>query len=157
MNRKIQKFVAIFSLVLLLASMIVLPTPAEAASEFYGDYTDVAVIADYNSCPSIQGIAVGSQMIYTVKINGDDTSAFITMTDKDTGTTTRLYNKDAGSYMFNYLDHANDMDVWGIDGYSHIFVATTKQGANGIVRLKRDGSNLTKVATYRLQCDGEDI
>ena len=157
MNRKVQKIIAFFSLVVLLASMIVLPDKAEAASAFYGEYTNVATISDYNSCPSIQGIAVGSQMIYTVKINGDDTNAFITMTDKDTGSTTKLYNKDAGSYMFNYLDHANDMDVWGIDGYSNIFVATTKQGANGIVRLKRDGSNLTKVATYRLQCNGSDI
>ena len=157
MNGKIKRIVSVFALVFLLASMIVLPNKAEAASAFYGDYTDVAKIADYNSCPSIQGIAVGSQMIYTVKINSDDTNATITMTDKDTGTTTRLYNKDAGSYMFNYLDHANDMDVWGIDGNSHLFVATTKQGANAIVRLKRDGSNLTKVATYRLQCDGSDI
>ena len=98
MNRKARKIVAFFSLVLLLASMIVLPNKAEAASAFYGDYTNVATISDYNSCPSIQGIAVGSQMIYTVKINSDDTSAFITMTDKDSGTTTRLYNKDAGSY-----------------------------------------------------------
>ena len=157
MHKRMQKLIAIFSLVLLLASMIVVPNEVEAASEFYGDYTDVAKITDYNSCPSIQGIAVGSQMIYTVKINGDDTQAFITMTDKDTGETTKLYNQDAGSYMFNYLDHANDMDVWGIDGKSHIFVATTKQGANAIVRLKRDGSNLTKVATYRLQCNGSDI
>ena len=157
MNRKAQKIIALFSLVLLLASMIVLPNEVEAASAFYGEYTDVAKIADYNSCPSIQGIAVGSQMIYTVKINGDDTQAFITMTDKDTGETTRMYNSDAGSYMFNYLNHANDMDVWGIDGKSHLFVATTKQGANAIVRLRRDGSNLTKVATYRLQCNGQDI
>ena len=157
MNKKIQRIVALLSLVLLLASMIVLPNEAEAASEFYGDYTDVAKITDYNSCPSIQGIAVGSQMIYTVKINGDDTQAFITMTDKDTGETTKLYNQDADSYMFNYLDHANDMDVWGIDGKSHIFVATTKQGADAIVRLKRDGSNLTKVGTYHLKCDGADI
>jgi hypothetical protein len=55
------------------------------------------------------------------------------------------------------MGHANDMDVWGIDGYSHIFVATTKQGANAIVRLKRNGNNLNKVATYHLKCDGADI
>lgn len=128
MNRTPLRIIALLSLVLLLASIILVPREAEAASAFYGDYTDVAKIADYNSCPSIQGVAVGSQMIYTVKINGDDTQAFITMTDKDSGETTRLYNKDAGSYMFNYLDHANDMDVWGIDGKSHLFVTTTKQG-----------------------------
>ena len=157
MNKRMQKLIAIFSLVLLLASMIVVPNEVQAASEFYGDYTDVAKIADYNSCPSLQGIAVGSQMIYSIKINSSDSNAFISMTDKDSGETTKLYNQDAGSYMFNYLNHANDMDVWGIDGKSHLFVATTKQGADAIVRLKRDGNNLTKVGTYHLKCDGEDI
>ena len=157
MNKRIQKLIAVLTLVVLLASLIVLPNEVSAANDFYGDYTDVAKVYDYGSCPSIQGLAVGSQKMYAVKINSDDTQAFITMADKDTGDTTKLYNADANSYYFDYLDHANDMDVWGIDGYSNIFVATTKQGANGIVRLKRDGENLTKVATYHLKCDGEDI
>ena len=157
MSKTIQRVFAVFSLVLLLASFVVLPNDVSAASEFYGEYTDVAKIYDYNSCPSIQGIAVGSQKIYSIKINSGDTQAFISMTDKDSGETAKLYNADAGSYMFNYMGHANDMDVWGIDGYSHIFVATTKQGANAIVRLKRNGNNLNKVATYHLKCDGADI
>ena len=157
MNKKMQKLIAMFTLVVLLASLIVLPNEVSAANDFYGDYTDVAKIYDYGSCPSLQGLAVGSQKLYAVKINGSDNQAFISMTDKDSGDTVKLYNADAGSYFFDYLDHANDMDVWGIDGYSNIFVATTKQGANGIVRLKRDGDNLTKVATYHLKCNGEDI
>ena len=157
MNKRMQKLIALFSLVLLLASMILVPNEAEAASEFYGDYTDVDKIYDYGSCPAMQGLAVGSQLLYTVKIKTDDTLAVISMTDKDTGSTTTLYNADAGSYYFNYLNHANDMDVWGIDGYSNIFVATTLQGSNAIVRLKRSGSSLTKVASYRLTCDGEEI
>ena len=157
MNKRIQKIIAMFALVAILASFVVVPTEVSAANDFYGDYTDVAKIYDYGSCPSIQGVAVGSQKMYAVKINGDDTQAFITMADKDTGATTKLYNADANSYYFNYFSHANDMDVWGIDGYSNLFVTTTEKGTNGIVRLKRDGDNLTKVANYRLQCDGEDI
>ena len=157
MMKQVRKFVALLSLVALLVTMGLVPIEAEAASEFYGDYTQVAKIADYNSCPSLQGIAVGSQKIYSVKINGSDSNAFISMTDKDSGDTVKLYNADAGSYMFNYLNHANDMDVWGIDGYSHLFIATTQQGANAIAHLKRDGNNLTKVGMYKLTCDGEDI
>ena len=125
MNKRFKKLIAMLTLVMLLASMVVLPNEASAANDFYGDYTDVAKVYDYGSCPSIQGIAVGSQKMYAVKINGDDTQAFITMADKDSGATTKLYNADANSYYFNYFSHANDMDVWGIDGYSNIFVTTT--------------------------------
>ena len=157
MNTKFQKLIAMFALVVLLASIVLVPNEVSAANDFYGDYTDVAKVYDYGSCPSIQGVAVGSQKMYAVKINGDDTQAFITMADKDSGETVKLYNADANSYYFNYFSHANDMDVWGIDGYSNLFVTTTEKGSYGIVRLKRDGDRLTKVANYRLQCNGEDI
>ena len=46
MNRKMQKIIALFSLVALLASMVLVPNEVEAASAFYGDYTDIAVIKD---------------------------------------------------------------------------------------------------------------
>ena len=157
MNKRTKRWIALFLLVLLLAPMVLVPVEVEAASEFYGDYTDVSYIYDYGACTGMQGLAVGSQMLYTVKINESDQLAVIKMTDKDTGETTTLYNADAGSYYFSYLDHANDMDVWGIDGYSNLFVATTKIGSGGIVRLKRSGDSLTKVASYSLVCDGEEI
>jgi len=156
-NNRMGKMIALFSLLLLLCSMVAVPNEAEAASEFYGEYSDVAAIKDYGSCGIMQGMAVGSQKLYTAKINSDDTQAFISMTDKDTGDTVKLYNTDAGSYYFTNLGHANDMDVWGFDGKSHLFVATTEKGANAIIRLKRDGNNLTKVASYKLTCDGTDI
>ena len=157
MNKTLKRLVACLTLAVLLASMVYVAPPAQAVNEFYGDYTDAAKVYDYSSCPSMQGLAVGSTYMYTVKIGSNDTSAFISMTHKDTGATTRLYNADAGSYLFNYLGHANDMDVWGIDGYSNLFVTTTNKGSNAIVRLKRNGNNLNKVASYRLVCDGQDI
>ena len=157
MNKTMKRLVACLTLAVLLASMVYVAPTAEAVNDFYGDYTDAAKIYDYSSCPSMQGLAVGSTYMYTVKIGSNDTSAFISMTHKDTGATTRLYNADAGSYLFNYLGHANDMDVWGIDGYSNLFVTTTNKGSNAIVRLKRNGNNLNKVASYRLVCDGQDI
>ena len=155
MSKMMKRTVAVLSLVMLLVGLIYVPMEANAANEFYGDYTDSAKVYDYGSCPSMQGLAVGSQMMYTIKINSDDTKAFISMTDKDTGTTTKLYNSDAGSYYFSYLGHANDMDVWGIDGNSHLFVTSTNEGSNAIVRLKRVGSTLTKVASYSLTYNGE--
>ena len=154
MSKMMKRTVALLSLVMLVMGLIYVPMEAEAANLFYGDYTDAGKVYDYGSCPSMQGLAVGSQMMYTVKINSGDSQAFISMTDKDTGTTTKLYNSDAGSYYFNYLGHANDMDVWGIDGYSHIFVTSTNEGSNAIVRLKRVGNTLTKVASYSLSYNG---
>lgn len=157
MNKMIKKTIALFSLLVLLFSVVAVPGKVEAANEFYGDYTDVDKIPDYGSCGIMQGMAVGSQKLYTVKINSDDTQAVIYMTDKDSGDTVKLYNSDASSYYFTNLGHANDMDVWGFDSKSHLFIATTKKGSNAIIRLKRDGSNLTKVASYKLTCDGTEI
>ena len=157
MKKRMRKLIALFSLILLLAPMLLVPVEVKAATGYFDDYADVTKIYDYGACTGMQGLAVGSQMLYTVKINESDQLAVIKMTDKDTGDTTTLYNADAGSYYFSYLDHANDMDVWGIDGYSNLFVATTKIGSGGIVRLKRDGSSLTKIASYSLVCDGEEI
>lgn len=155
MSKMMKRTIALLSLVMLLMGLIYVPMEAEAANLFYGDYTDAGKVYDYGSCPSMQGLAVGSQMLYSVKIGSNDTKAVIFMTDKDSGTTTKLYNSDAGSYYFNYLGHANDMDVWGIDGYSHIFVTSTNEGSNAIVRLKRVGNTLTKVASYSLTYNGE--
>ena len=130
-----------------------LATPVDAAV-FYGDYTDVSKVYDYGSCPSMQGLAVGSQMLYTIKINSNDTLANIYMTDKDSGTTTRMTDSSDGSYYFSGFGHANDMAVWGIDGSSHIFVTSTEEGSGAITRLKRSGSQLTRVAYYSLSYNG---
>ena len=155
MKKTMKRTFALFTLALLLVSMVYFPPKALAASEFYGDYTDVAAIKDYGSCPGMQGLAVGSQMLYTIKVDGSDTYSFISMTDKDSGSTSKLYNVDEGSYYFSYLNHANDMDVWGFDGYSHLFVTTTREDSYSIVRLKRDGTNLTRVGNYSLSYNGE--
>lgn len=157
MKKLIVKAICVLLVVCMLAAYIVVPAEVNAVGEFYGSYTDVDKIADYSSCSSMQGLAVGSQKMYTVKINSDDTKAFISMTDKDTGETVKLYNSDASSYYFDYLGHANDMDVRSFDGKSHLFVATMEKGSNAIVRLERSGSNLTKVASYKLTHDGSSI
>jgi len=110
MKTTFKRWTAMLTLLVLLCGLIYLPAPVEVqAYEFYGDYTDVATIKDANSCPSMQGLAVGSQYLYTIKIKTDDSQAVIHMTDKDTGTATQLYSVDSGSYLFYGLSHANDM------------------------------------------------
>ena len=157
MTRTMKRVIAAVILAVMLLSNANMASAVTSDWQFYGDYTDVAVIKDSNSCPSMQGLAVGSQMLYAIKTGSSDTKAVITMTDKDSGTTTTLKDASTGYSYFTGLNHANDMAVWGIDGSSHIFVATTLKGSNAIVRYRRSGSNLYKVATYHLQCNGSDI
>ena len=112
-----KRVIGLLTLVILLLTTVNFPPIAEAANLFYGDYTDVATVYNYySSCPSMQGLAVGSQMMYTIKINSSDSLATIAMTDKDTGVTTQLYDTSDGSYYFSGFGHANDMAVWCIDG-----------------------------------------
>ena len=86
--------------VALLAGFLLLPK--EIRATVYTQYTDVAKIYNYGSCPGMQGMAVGSQMLYTVKVDSTNTNSFISMTDKDSGSTTMLYNADNGSYLFDF-------------------------------------------------------
>jgi hypothetical protein len=126
--------------------------------KFYGEYDGVTTLKNYNGdYPSMQGLAVGSQYLYAIKINSDNTYATIAMIDKDTGNTTWLTDSSDGSYLFSGFDHANDMAVWGIDGKSNLFIATTKEGANAIWRLERNDSQLTRVTSYHLTCGGKNI
>ena len=158
MKLKLTRCLLLIALaVILTASAVYTPLQASAAAQNYGSYTDIAKIYNYGSCPGMQGLAVGSQMLYTIKINSDDSQAIMYMTDKDTGTTTQLINGDTGSYYFTGLSHANDMGVWGIDGSSHIFVGSTEKGSSSIVRYRRSGSYLYKVGSYRLTHNGSDI
>ncbi|MBQ8620888.1 MAG: InlB B-repeat-containing protein, partial [Oscillospiraceae bacterium] len=152
-----KRVIGWLTLIVLLLTTVNFPPIAEATSLFYGDYTDVATVKNYSSsCPSMQGLAVGSQMMYTIKIDGDDAEATIAMTDKDSGKTTQLYDASDGDYYFSGFGHANDMAVWGIDGYSNIFITSTNEGSGAITRLKRNGSGLTRVASYSLSYNGVD-
>ena len=55
MNTRMQKLIAMFTLVVLLASLVLVPNEVSAANDFYGDYTDVAKVYDYGSCPQYSG------------------------------------------------------------------------------------------------------
>lgn len=98
-------------------------------------------------------MAVGSTYLYTVKIKGDNSGAVLQKTNKNTGATTNLTNSTGSIY--TYLNHANDMDVTTIDGYSQLFVATMATGSNSLVRIKVNGSKATKSGGYNLIYNGQ--
>ena len=157
MKAPFKRVLALILMAVLLLSNVNLFPAASAASLFYGDYTDVRKVYDSNSCPSMQGLAVGSQYLYTIKIKTDNSRAVITRTDKDTGSYTTLTDASTGYSYLTGLDHANDMAVWGIDSKSHLFIGTTLQGSNAIIRYRVNGTTLEKVASYHLTCNGSDI
>lgn len=134
-----------------------MPDPVTPAIECYKTYTTVASIPTMNGCGAMEGIAVGSKYLYTVKVNSDNTCAFVSMTNRSTGETTTLTNVATGTYYFDDLAHANDMDVCGIDGYSNLFITTALKGDGAVVRLQRVGSTLTKVGSYTLTYNGSEI
>lgn len=125
--------------------------------EYYNEYTTVASIKDNGGCGSMQGFAMGSTYAYCAKINSGDDSAIITKTNVNTGSTSVLKDTSTGSVYMNYLGHANDMCVTGIDGKSHLYVVTMKTGSYSLVKMKVDGTNITKVGNYTLRLDGADI
>jgi hypothetical protein len=103
----------------------------------------------------MQGLAVGSKYLYTVKIGGSDSKAVLFKTNKDTKATTQLKNTD-GKKVISYLGHANDMDVTTLDGKSHLFVATMKTGSKAVVVLKVSGSTFTKVGQFKVTLNGKE-
>lgn len=89
-RRRISAWIAsVLMIVCVIASSVV---PASAASTgYFNSYSTVATIKDRSSCSSMQGMAVGSTYLYTVKVNGTtNQKAFISKTNKNTGETTVL-------------------------------------------------------------------
>ena len=157
--KAISKRIAVLLVsVLLLACMAVgSASPAFAAVKYYNSYSDIAAIKDKSSCPSMQGIAVGSTYIYSVKVNGDtNKSAFISKTNRKTGSTVTL-KTSSGATTFNYLGHANDMDVTSINDKSNLFIATMTTGSKSLVRMEVNGSTIAKKGNYTLKYNGENM
>ncbi len=151
MKRKLIVFISA-----MLCFITAFAMPVEAASTgYFNTYKDVSKISDRNGCTSMQGMAVGTKWLYTVKVNSStNKNAFISKTNRETGATTVLKNSSTGSYYVDYLGHANDMAVTSIDGYSNLFVATLNATNHAVVRLKVDGSKFTKTANYTIKLNG---
>lgn len=100
-RRRISAWIAsVLMIVCVIASSVV---PASAASTgYFNSYSTVATIKDRSSCSSMQGMAVGSTYLYTVKVNGTtNQKAFISKTNKNTGETTVLTDTSTGTIGIN--------------------------------------------------------
>ena len=155
-RRRVSAWIAsILMTVCVIAGSVV---PASAASTgYFKSYSTIATINNRGKCGSMQGMAVGSTYLYTVKIKTSNDKAFISKTNKNTGETTVLTDTSTGSTYINYIGHANDMDVCSVDGKSHLFVATMNTGSKSIVRFKVNGAKITKVGNYTLKLNGEKV
>ena len=153
----VRRLLACLLCALMMVSVLIgVATTANAASlQYYNSYNGIALIKNRGKCSSMQGMAVGSTYIYTVKIKTDNTKAFISKTNKNTGETTVLTETATGSTYINYLGHANDMDVCSLDGKSNLFIATMETGKYSLVRMQVSGSKITKKGNYTLKLNGE--
>ena len=116
-----KRAIAVVMLVAVLLSNVSLASAVTSDWVFYGDYTDVTTLKNYSGTyPGMQGLAVGSQYLYAIKINSNDTLATIAMVDKDTGATTWLKDSSDGSVVFSGFDHANDSAGNDQSAFDHI-------------------------------------
>lgn len=130
---------------------------ALAHSAYYSSYHTIKTIDDVADCTSMQGFAVGSKYLYSIKVNSKNSKAVIFKTHKETKKVTQLKNGDDQTMFAKNLGHANDADVLVIDGKSHLFIATMKKTDEAIVVLKIDGSKFTKVGHFSLKYNGKAI
>lgn len=148
----------VFALCLCLLIAATVAVPANAATVgYFNTYSEIDTIKDKNGCTGMQGLAVGSTYLYSVKIKSDESRATLFKTNRKTGKTVTLTNAADGKSYFTYLGHANDMDVCRLNGYSNLFIATMKAGSNSLVRLKVNGSKASKMGSYTLKYDGKEV
>ncbi len=151
-------FACLLCTLMIASTLIGVGTTANAASlQYYKSYGNVATIKNRSKCASMQGIAVGSTYIYTIKIKTDNTKSFISKTNKNTGDTTVLTETATNSTYISYLGHANDMDVCSLDGKSNLFIATMEIGKYSLVRMQVNGSKITKKGNFTLKLNGENV
>ena len=125
-------------------------------SAYYNTYDTLATIKTKHGCTAMQGIAVGSKYIYTVKVKvSDNSKQILHKTHQETKKVTLLKESETGKTYCTYLGHANDMDVMTLDGESHLFVSTMKSGSQAVVLLKVVGDKFTKVGQFKVEKGGK--
>lgn len=148
---------SIVSAALCMVMGITAVTASAATTGYFNSYDQVSIVPNKGGCTIMQGMAVASNCMYTVKVNSDDTKARIFKTTKSTGKTTVLKNATEGTAYFTYLGHANDLCVKNYNNGTNLFVATTRSDDYGLVRLIVKGKKVTKNGNYKLTLDGKDM
>ena len=144
-------------LALALVAGFVLVAPPAARADHFTDYDTLVGVPNLGDCPSMQGIAVDDNYIYCSKINTTtETSAVIARISRTSGSLTWLTNSATGTNYFSQLAHANDLDVYDINGVKTLFVATGGAGSGdySIVRFALNGTTATEVGHYNVKYNG---
>ena len=144
-------------LTLVLVAGFVLVAPPAARADHFTDYDTLVGVPNPGDCPSMQGIAVDDNYIYCSKINTTtETSAVIARISRTSGSLTWLTNSATGTNYFSQLAHANDLDVYDINGVKTLFVATGGAGSGdySIVRFALNGTTATEVGHYNVKYNG---
>ena len=121
---------------------------AEATN--HGVYGTLASIYDYNSCPSMQGLAVCGDYLYCIKTDGNDYAAVVARVNKKDGSKSWITNTGNSTYYFYDFGHGNDMDVVNVGGVITMFVPTSAKGSGSLVRYSISGTSATKVGNYQM-------
>jgi hypothetical protein len=157
MKHTFKKIFSACACVALSASLMLTPIVVKAASTgYFKSYSNVALIPNRSGCTAMQGMAVGSKWLYTVKIKSDESKAVLSKTNRNTGEVVNL-KTNTGSAYFTYLGHANDMDVTTIDGKSNLFVSTMKTGSDALVRMVVNDTKVTKKGSFNVLLNGANI
>ena len=164
MRNLLKKLISCFALFAIFASLVVFgisPTEVHAASvDYYTSYSDVIKIYNQGDCPSMQGFDIDTTYAYCAKINTTtETSATIARVHKDTGDTVWLTNSATETIYFSQIAHANDLAICEVGGVKTLFVGTGGAGIGdySLVRFALNGTTLTQVGHYRVQCNGSDL
>lgn len=156
MRRLFKKTLAALLVLSLLAGFGLIAPPT-ARADHYSDYNTLGLVKDLGTSHSMQGGCADETYFYSAKIYGaTEASASIARTHRTSGTTTWLTNAATGTNYFTNLGHANDLDVFDIDGVKTLFVATggTSTDGYGLVRFALNGSTATQVAQYNVKYNG---
>ncbi|MBQ2768115.1 MAG: S-layer homology domain-containing protein [Clostridia bacterium] len=146
-----KPFLRFFALCLCVASLSAAASfPASAELKRYNDFdlTEIAKLPESSGCYSSQGMAVGEEYIYAVQIGGDNSVATVTRVDRESGATTKMKDAATGKKYFEFLGHANDMDVVKVNGVEYLTVLTYGGGVAVLevqdTALKLHGEYFTK-------------
>ena len=145
-----KRALSLLLVVAMLLPFVAFELPVPAAATNHGEYDTLAMIYDYGTCPSMQGLGLCGDYFYAVKTDGNDTAATVTRVNKNTGAKNMLTNGGNGTYYFYDFGHGNDCEVVYAGGKTNMFIPTSATGANSIVRYTVNGTTATKMCGYQM-------
>ncbi len=153
-----KKFLSfILTAVLLCSVFTAFPKTELALAAYYNTYSDVAAVPNANSCGSMQGMAIGSTYIYTIKRDDNDANCVIHKIARTSGNKVQLKNSANGNYTVSGMGHANDACLTVIDGVENMFVVTMVAGTNNLWQLSLSGDYYTVKKKFSIKVDGSSV